>query len=80
MKHLRSNDIRATAGDAGIAWMFGQHDTFVPPEFVGVCAESAIPFVKVNGDPAYEMTGALSFTVMEIEAVPVPPVLVAEMV
>ena len=61
----------------------GEIDQLVaaPPLKDGVAVVIAVPFDRVNGLPLYTISnGAASLTVMVIEAVALPPVLVAVMV
>ena len=54
------------------------HVMTAPPVEDGVAVVIAVPLVKVNGLPVYEMVeGAMSLTTIVIVATSLPPVLVA---
>ena len=54
--------------------------TTAPPVEVTAVVVMAVPLVRVNEVVLYAIDGAMSLTVMEIDAVSEPPVLVAVMV
>ena len=57
-----------------------EYETTVPPVEVTVAVVIAVPLVNVNELVLYEMTGAISLTTMVMEAVSLPPVLLAVIV
>ena len=59
---------------------FEEQLVIVPPVLAGVWLAIAVPLVKVKGEPAKEMPGITSLTVIEIVTGPVPWVLVAVIV
>ncbi len=57
-----------------------EYETTVPPVDVTDAVVIAVPLVNVNVLVLYEITGATSLTIMVIDAVSLPPVLVAVIV
>ena len=57
-----------------------EYETTAPPVEVTAVVVMAVPLVRVNEVVLYAIDGAMSLTVMEIDAVSEPPVLVAVMV
>ena len=57
-----------------------EYETTVPPVEVTVAVVIAVPLVNVNELVLYEITGAISLTTMVMEAVSLPPVLLAVIV
>ena len=57
-----------------------EYETTVPPVEVTVAVVIAVPLVNVNELVLYEITGAMSLTTMVMEAVSLPPVLLAVIV
>jgi hypothetical protein len=55
-------------------------ELIAPPEFEGVIVVMALPFVKTNGLPVYEMIGASEVTEMLMMSLDDPPELVAVIV
>ena len=57
-----------------------EYETTAPPVDVTDVVVIAVPLVNVNGLVLSEITGAISLTTMVMEAVSLPPVLVAVIV
>ena len=57
-----------------------EYETTAPPVEVTAAVVIAVPLVNVNELVLYEITGAMSLTTMVMEAVSLPPVLLAVIV